>query len=98
MFVLGNFVIAVANLLDIILNVLFWLILIRALVSWVNPDPFNPLVQFLVRTTEPVLEPIRRILPAMALDISPFLAFLMIIFVRSFVVQTLLDIGLRMKL
>jgi len=98
MFVLGNLVIAVGQLFDMVLNVLFWLILIRALVSWVTPDPFNPIVQFLLRTTEPVLEPIRRILPPMAIDLSPFIAFLLIVFIRSFVVQTLVDIGLRLKL
>lgn len=98
MFILGNLVIAVANLLDILLTVIWWLILIRALVSWVNPDPFNPFVQFLHRTTEPLLEPIRRVLPPMAIDISPFVVFLAIIFLRSFAVQTILDIGVRMKL
>jgi len=98
MFILGNFIIAVAQLLDLVLTVMWWLILIRALVSWVNPDPFNPLVQFLHRATEPFLEPIRRILPMMPIDISPFIAFLVVIFARSFVVQTLLDVGFKMKL
>ena len=73
------------------------LILVRALISWVNPDPFNPVVQFLTRTTEPILNPIRRILPPMGIDISPVIAFLAIIFLKSFLVSTLLDIGMRLR-
>ena len=69
MFVLGNFVDALATIVNILLTIMYWLILIRALISWVNPDPVNPLVQFLMRTTEPVLEPVRRLLPPLPIDI-----------------------------
>ena len=55
MFVLGNFVDALAAIINILLTIMYWLVLIRALISWVNPDPFNPIVQFLVRTTDPLL-------------------------------------------
>ena len=96
MFVLGNFIAALALIIDIVLKVMKILILIRALVSWVNPDPFNPIVQFLVRTTEPILEPIRRLLPPLAIDISPLIAFLAIYFMQSFLVQTLSDLALRL--
>ena len=71
------------------------MILIRALLSWVSPDPFNPIVVFLQRATDPVLEPIRRLMPAMPIDISPILAFLAIMFLRSFLVQTLRDLAYR---
>ncbi len=97
MFVLSNFVIAGARMVELILSILYWLILIRALVSWVNPDPFNPLVQFLNRTTEPILQPIRRFLPPMGIDISPIIAFLAIIFLKSFLVATLFDLGMRLR-
>jgi YggT family protein len=97
MFVLSNFFIATAKVADIILSVMYWLILIRALISWVNPDPFNPVVQFLYRTTEPLLHPIRRFLPAMGIDLSPIIAFVLIIFFKSFLVATLHDIGLRLR-
>jgi len=97
MFVLSNFVIAFARVVELLLSILYWLILIRALVSWVNPDPFNPLVQFLNRTTEPVLQPIRRLLPPMGIDISPIIAFLAIIFLKSFLVTTLFDLGMRLR-
>jgi len=100
MFVLSNLFSATASLLSVILTILYWLILIRALVSWVNPDPYNPVVQFLYKTTEPILYPIRRVLPlqmGIGLDLSPILAFLIIIFLRSFLVRTLLDISLRLR-
>lgn len=83
-----------------VLGILYWLILIRALVSWVNPDPFNPIVQFLEKTTEPILYPIRKILPfslRFGLDISPIIAFLIIIFLKSFLVNTLLDLATRLR-
>ncbi len=100
MFVLSNFIIALANVIDIILTILYWLILIRALISWVNPDPYNPIVQFLYKTTEPILSAIRKILPfdfRMRIDISPIIAFLMIIFLKSFVVSTLFGIAARLR-
>jgi len=101
MFVLANFISAFAGVLNIILTVLYWLILIRALISWVNPDPYNPIVQFLKNVTEPFLSPIRRMLPAsmrFGLDISPIIAFLLIYFLRSFLVRTLFDLALRLKI
>src|SRR3990167_10418666 len=100
MFVLSNFLVAAARILDIVLTILYWLILIRALISWVNPDPYNPIVQFLYKTTEPILYPIRKILPStlgFGIDISPIIAFLAIMFLRSFLVNTILDLAIRLK-
>ena len=100
MFALSNLLIAVANVLDILLTILYWLILIRALISWVNPDPFNPIVQFLNNVTEPILDPIRKLLPLgfrFGIDISPIIAFLVIVFLKSFLVRTLLDLSLRLR-
>lgn len=96
MFILSNFVMAVAKVADLILSVFYWLILVRALISWVTPDPFNPIVQFLYRTTEPVLQPIRRFLPPMGIDISPVIAFFAVIFLKTFVVESLLGIAMRL--
>jgi YggT family protein len=82
------------------LGILYWLILIRALISWVNPDPYNPIVQFLEKCTDPILAPIRRILPAglrFGIDISPVIAFLAIMFIRSFLVSTLFDLAVRLR-
>ena len=84
-------------MINIILTVFYWLILIRALISWVNPDPYNQIVQFLYRATEPILEPIRKIMPPMGIDLSPIIAFLVIIFFKGFVVQSLLDLSYRIQ-
>jgi len=97
MFVLSNFIFSLAKVLEILLTILYWLILVRALISWVNPDPSNTIVQLLYRTTEPILEPVRRLLPVSAIDISPIIVFLAIIFLKSFLISTLLDIGYRMR-
>ena len=98
MFVFANFIIAIAQIVGAILTILTWIIIIRALISWVNPDPYNPIVQFLYRVTEPILMPIRRILPAMGgFDLSPIVALVGIMFIRSFVVQTLIEFAMRLK-
>jgi YggT family protein len=100
MFVLSNFLAAAARVIDVLLTALYWLILIRALISWVNPDPYNPIVQFLYKTTEPILYPIRKILPfslKFGIDISPIIAFLAIMFLKSFLVATLVDFAIRFK-
>ena len=97
MFVMGNLLVALAKVIDVVLTMLYWFILVRALISWVSPDPFNPIVQFLQRVTEPILEPIRRLMPMMPIDLSPIIAFILIIFLRSFLVQTLYDLAMRMQ-
>ena len=100
MFVLSNLLIACAKIIEIILTMAYWLILIRALISWVNPDPFNPIVQFLYKMTEPILHPIRKLLPfslKFSIDISPIIAFLIIIFLQSFLVRTLLEVATKVR-
>ncbi|MFH1889016.1 MAG: YggT family protein [Candidatus Omnitrophota bacterium] len=100
MFVLSNLLVALARIMDIALTMLYWLILVRALISWVNPDPYNPVVQFLYKTTEPILYPIRKFLPLgfrFGIDISPIIAFLGIMFLKSFLVRTLIEISMRLR-
>ena len=100
MFVLSNFLIALARILDVGFSILYWLILIRALISWVNPDPHNFVVQFLYKATEPILYPIRKILPLnlkFGIDISPIIAFLAIMFLKSFLIRSLIDLAVRLK-
>ncbi len=98
MFILANLIIALARVAGILLSIFWWLLLIRVLVSWVSPNPFNPLVQFLYRSTEPILEPIRRLLPPMGpVDFSPIIAFFLIVFLQSFLVQSLFDIAYRLR-
>ncbi len=98
MFILGNLISAIAKVLDIVLNIYMWVIIVRALISWVNPDPYNPIVQFLYRVTEPVLAPIRRLIPTYAtgIDFSPIIVFLIIMFLQSFLVSTLMQIAVRL--
>jgi YggT family protein len=97
MFVFGDFMIAVAKILDIILEIYKWIIIVAALISWVNPDPYNPIVRLLYSVTEPALRPVRRLLGFRlgAIDISPVIVILVIIFVQSFLIRSLLKIGLR---
>jgi len=89
----GNFLIAIAKVIDIVLTVYLWIIVARALISWVNPDPYNKIVIFLYRVTEPVLEPIRRRIPrhSLPIDFSPLIVLLIIIFLQYFLVQTMIQ-------
>ena len=98
MIILSNFLSALGAVVDLFLSLLYWLILIRALISWVNPDPYNVVVQFLYRTTDPILQPIRNILPSVGIDIAPIIVFFGIIFLKSFLVSTLYDLARRLKI
>jgi YggT family protein len=99
MFMVGNLILALAKLLELVLWAYFWIIIARAVISWVSPDPFNPIVRFLYRVTEPVLRPIRRRLPTfqMGLDLSPMLVILAIYFLQSFLVESLRDLALSLR-
>lgn len=100
MFIVSNLLAALAQVLDIIFTVLYWMIIVRALLSWVNPDPYNPIVQFLQAVTEPILAPVRRLLPKAirwGLDISPIIAILAVMFLKAFLVRTLLDLSFRLR-
>lgn len=99
MFILGNFITAVAKILGLVLNLYMWLIIVRAVASWFSPDPYNQLYVFLVRVTEPVLGYIRRLLPIRAgmMDLSPIVAVLAIIFLQSFLVQSLYGIAMSLR-
>ena len=99
MFVLANFFKALASIVDIALTLYMWVIVARAIVSWLNPDPYNPVVAFLRRSTDPVLLPIKRKLPlgGMGIDFSPLIVILGIIFLQKFLVDTLYQIALRLQ-
>jgi YggT family protein len=91
MFMLSNFLFALAKLVEILLGAYMWIVIGRAILSWVNPDPYNPIVRFLHDVTEPVLSRIRRMLPALggSIDFSPMILILAIYFLMSFLVPTL---------
>ncbi|MFA6223152.1 MAG: YggT family protein [Desulfomonilaceae bacterium] len=95
MFVLGNLVYALANVVDIALSIYMWIVIVSALISWVNPDPYNPIVRFLYGITEPVFNFVRRHLPLpqMGIDFSPLIVLLAIVFLQQFLVKTLLQIA-----
>jgi len=97
MFVLANLLSATATILDLVLEFYMYVIIARAILSWVSPDPYNPIVQFLYKVTEPVLYPIRRWTGSYSsgLDLSPMIVILVIIFLKRFLIGTLLGIAHR---
>lgn len=99
MFIFGNLILAIASILDIVLNVYKWVIIIAAVISWVNPDPYNPIVRFLYSVTEPVLRPIRRLMGYRLgpIDISPLVVIIAIIFIQRFLISSLIEMGYKIK-
>jgi YggT family protein len=91
----GKLILFVANAIDIGLLIYMWIIIIRALISWVSPDPYNPIVRFLYRVTEPVLRPVRRVLPVggIGIDFSPLIVILVIYVLRIFLVRILYQLA-----
>jgi YggT family protein len=98
MFIFGNFLNAIASLLNIILTIYMWVIIARAVLSWVSPDPYNPIVRFINNITEPLLYRVRRALPVNfgGLDLSPIIVLLAIIFLQAFVVKSLKMLALQL--
>ncbi len=97
-FLMSNFLKALATVINIALSIYMWIIIARALISWVNPDPYNPIVRFLYQATEPVLYRIRRILPPMGgIDFSPLVAILAIVFLKQFLVPSFYELALRVR-
>ena len=95
MFIAANFLIALAQVVDYLLWAYMWIVVARAVISWVNPDPYNPIVRFLHSVTDPLFYRIRRILPLYAggIDFSPIVIFIAIIFLQRFLVQSLYDLA-----
>ena len=99
MFILSNFIGSLATVVDIVLNLYMWIMIIRAVLSWVNPDPYNPIVKFLYNITEPLMYRVRRILPLQfgGMDLTPMVIIIAIIFLRSFIVQTLRQLAYQIS-
>ncbi|NIP31528.1 MAG: YggT family protein [Candidatus Dadabacteria bacterium] len=89
----GNFIIAIAQVLDLLLQIYVYLIIGRAIISWVSPDPYNPIVRFLYSATEPVLKFARKYIPPIggSLDITPIIVIVVIFFLKQTIIQTLLE-------
>lgn len=99
MYVIGNFLNALATVLEMALTIYMWIVIIRALLTWVNPDPYNPIVRGLHQMTDPLLYQVRRYLPVSGggVDFSPLVVLLAIIFLQSFLVQTLRDLAAQLQ-
>jgi len=98
-FIIGNFLMALAMVVHYVLNIYMWIVIARAILSWVNPDPYNPIVRFLYAVTEPVLYRIRRVLPMPlpGIDLSPIVVFILIVFLDNFLVPTMQQIAVRLQ-
>ena len=98
MFILANFLIAVAKILNVGLTIYMWIIIARAIISWVNLDPYNTIVRLLYAVTEPVLYSIRRRMPTSfsGFDFSPIIVILAIVFLQNFVVKTLVQFAVQL--
>src|SRR5438552_8747744 len=98
MFVIGNLLSAIASVLDTLLYVLMIVIFINAILSWVRPDPNNPIVMFLDRVSDLVCSPIRRLFQTVisGIDLAPFIAMLALLFFQMFAVHTLRNFAVRL--
>lgn len=96
---MGNIILGIANVLEVVLSIYKWIIIIRALISWVNPDPHNPIVQALTRLTEPVLRPLRKLAPPykVGIDLSPLIAILIILFLEYAIIANLKQFGYSLR-
>lgn len=99
MFVFSNLLMALAKILDIVFTTYMWVIVARAILSWVNPDPYNPIVRFLYSITEPVLYAIRRRIPLAfgGIDFSPMIVILVLLFLQNFLVPSLREMALVLR-
>jgi YggT family protein len=98
--VVSNFAFGIATILDGLLWLYLWIIIISALLSWVSPDPYNPIVRFLRAVTEPVLHQVRRRMPfvfAAGIDFSPLVVIVAIRLVQWVVVNSLLELAVRLR-
>ena len=93
--IIGYLFIAISNVLVIVLNLFMIVIIARAVLSWVSPDPYNPIVRFINNVTEPVLYPIRQKIPVNfgGIDFTPIIVLLAIIFLKTFLVQSFEFLG-----
>ena len=99
MFVISNLLIAVAKVVDLALTIFMWIVIARAILSWVSPDPYNPIVRFINNVTEPVLYQIRKRIPLNfgGIDFSPVLVLLAVIFLQRFVVASLYELAQTLR-
>ncbi len=95
MFIIGNFIGALATVISMVLTIYMWVVIARAVLSWVSPDPYNPIVRFINNITDPVLNWVRMKLPINfgGIDLSPMIVILAIIFLQQFLVASLTSLA-----
>lgn len=93
--ILATFIQAIAQILSMVINIYIWVVIISALLTWVNPDPSNPIVQILNRLTEPVYAFVRRYIPTTigGIDLSPIIIILALQFLDLFLVKVLFNLA-----
>lgn len=98
MFILGHLIGAMAHVLNIILTLYMYVIIARAILSWVSPDPYNPIVRFINNVTDPLLHQIQKRLPLVhgGIDFSPIVVILVIIFLQQFLIASLIGLSHRL--
>lgn len=98
MLIFANFIRAIAQVIDIGLTVFMWIVIARAILSWVSPDPYNPIVRFINQVTDPVLYQVRKRIPTVfgGIDVSPIIVLLGIVFLRIFIVESLVGLSMRL--
>ncbi|MCS6937009.1 MAG: YggT family protein [Candidatus Bipolaricaulota bacterium] len=101
MFALKNLILAIAEVLNLVITIYIWIVIARALISWVQPNPYNPIVRFLEGVTEPLLAPIRyfllrRFMPPM-IDLSPLVLILLLYLIKLFSIPTLMELAMRLQ-
>jgi len=90
MIYMGYFVQAIAGIIDLALSLIMIVVIARAVLSWVSPDPYNPIVRIIHQISEPILFPIRRRVPYLGgMDLSPIIVLMAIFFLQTFLVQSL---------
>jgi len=99
MFIISQFFVAMSQVLDIALEIYKWIVIASALISFVNPDPYNPIVKFLRNATEPVFRLIKRYIPTVIynVDFTPFIVILIIIFLQKFLVPIIYNFGMNLR-
>jgi YggT family protein len=99
LFVAGDFLIALAKILNTVLELYMWVVIIRAVLSWVRPDPYNPIVRFINGLVDPITYRLSRIIPTRIgmMDLSPLILILLIVFLQKFLVEVLIDTGMRLR-
>ncbi|MGD9763531.1 MAG: YggT family protein [Candidatus Binatia bacterium] len=98
MFMLANLLLAIAGALSLVLTLYLYIVIARAIISWVNADPRNPIVRFLYSATEPLLSRVRQLLPQIGgIDFSPLVVIVGIYFLQTFLVGSLQDLAMRLR-